>query len=695
MTRDARPVRRLLRTVGPAGPEDILYRATGPAAVGAAVISLNWHTLRVNEEFCRITGYAEHELLGMRFTDANIPPPDARAHEEGVDPSEPSRIAGRCPNLFDKAASTVATPVSIESSADDPEPVPPLRPGRRMTLTPPEWRKVEEAQLGPLCGTGAPVRYEKELLRKDGSRVPVEVLVHLVASEGRAPSCYYAFVTDLTERHRVEEELAASEARFSKLFENMLEGVAYCEMVFDAEGRPVDWVYLAVNAAFERLTGLTGVVGRRVTEILPDIRGDHPEVLERYGRVASTGRPDSFDVDFKPLQMWLNISAFSPARGRFVAVFEDVTERRRSEAALRDSEEKYRQLFEVESGAIVLVDAETMRFVDVNRSAEKLYGWTKGEFLTMTAPDLSAETAETAATLAQAARGDLQWIPLRFHRRKSGEIFPVEISAGTFTLRDRRIICAVSRDITERVKSSLALTDYQKRLRSMASEKLLSEERERRRIAVGLHDQIGQSLTLVCMRIEKLAETAGDPQAKDELRQVLETTREALRATRNLTFELSPQILYEFGLAPAVGALGRELQQRHGIRFSAECPTPLPPLGKDALILLYQTLRELLMNVVKHSRASACRTTFATCDDRLVISVEDDGMGFDVETARSQSGERRGFGLFSVQERLKELGGGMEIESRPSRGTLVTLWVPRAQDGLETRGEQHDPRPAG
>jgi PAS domain S-box-containing protein len=115
----------------------------------------------------------------------------------------------------------------------------------------------------------------------------------------------------------------------------MLEGFASCKMLFDDRGRPADWVYLAVNQAFERLTGLNNIVGKRVTEAIPGIKESQPELFEIYGRVASTGEPEKFEIYFKPLQMWLNIKAYSPAKENFVAIFEDITGRKRAEETLR------------------------------------------------------------------------------------------------------------------------------------------------------------------------------------------------------------------------------------------------------------------------------------------------------------------------------------------------------------------------
>ncbi|MEN6639471.1 MAG: diguanylate cyclase, partial [Smithella sp.] len=135
--------------------------------------------------------------------------------------------------------------------------------------------------------------------------------------------------------HKRTEALQESEKRYHSLFENMLEGFAYCKMIYDGEGHPADFIYLDVNAAFERLTGLGDVTGKKVTEAIPGVKESNPELLEIYGRVALTGNPERFEIDFKPLARLLSISVYSPEKGYFVAVFDDVTERKSYEEKLK------------------------------------------------------------------------------------------------------------------------------------------------------------------------------------------------------------------------------------------------------------------------------------------------------------------------------------------------------------------------
>jgi PAS domain S-box-containing protein len=144
---------------------------------------------------------------------------------------------------------------------------------------------------------------------------------------------FIAVKQNITARKRAEEALKESQLRYQSLFENMLNGYAYCRLLFD-QGR-ADFTYLEVNSAFETQTGLRNVVGKRVSDLIPGIQETNPEISETCGRVALTGKPERFETHLKPLGIWLSVAVYSHKAEHFVAIIEDILERKQAEEAMR------------------------------------------------------------------------------------------------------------------------------------------------------------------------------------------------------------------------------------------------------------------------------------------------------------------------------------------------------------------------
>ncbi len=188
-------------------------------------------------------------------------------------------------------------------------------------------------------------RFDTWHRRKDGSIFEVEVSGQHKRAEGEQ---VFAFLRDITDRKRAEEALRENEELYRSLFESMLNGFAYCKMLFE-ENRPRDFIYLAVNSSFEALTGLKNVVGKKVSEVIPGIGESDPELLKIYGRVALTGKPERVEIYVEALKMWFSLSVYSPEREYFVTVFDVITERKRTEEALKES---LARITEVQYGTI-------------------------------------------------------------------------------------------------------------------------------------------------------------------------------------------------------------------------------------------------------------------------------------------------------------------------------------------------------
>lgn len=174
----------------------------------------------------------------------------------------------------------------------------------------------------------------KRFIRKDGSIIDASLDARAVRGADGEVDLIVATVQDVTERKRAEVALRDSEGRYRSLFDNMINGFAYCHMIY-RDGVPQDFVYLAVNQSFERLTGLSDVVGKPVSEIIPGIREASPDLFEVYGRVAQSGKVETLETYVQPLSMWFSIAVYSPARDYFVAVFDVITERKQAEEQIR------------------------------------------------------------------------------------------------------------------------------------------------------------------------------------------------------------------------------------------------------------------------------------------------------------------------------------------------------------------------
>jgi len=223
----------------------------------------------------------------------------------------------------------------------------------------------------------------------------------------------------------------------------------------------------------------------------------------------------------------------------------------------------------------------------------------------------------------------------------------------------------------------MKLQGYQERLRSLAAELTLAEERERRRIATELHDGIGQTLVFARTRLAILRKAVSTPKSIAALDETSEAIREAIRDTRNVVFDLSARSMDEIGLGAAIEEwLKERIQGVYGLETELKDHCGEVPLQEDQRAILFRNVRELLLNVTKHAQANKVVVSLDCADEQLQVTVKDDGIGFDTDTGAQQESDSRGFGLFSIKERMADLGGSLDIMSSPGEGCKAILTVP-------------------
>jgi signal transduction histidine kinase len=234
----------------------------------------------------------------------------------------------------------------------------------------------------------------------------------------------------------------------------------------------------------------------------------------------------------------------------------------------------------------------------------------------------------------------------------------------------------ISTDITERKRAESEILERQKRFRLLASESSLAEEKERKRISMELHDRIGQPLLALKLMIGSLRESIDMPELTSFIDEMDILLGRTIEDTRSLTSELSPPILYILGFEAAIEWLVEQNEKRYAIDFEFQSDRRCRPLDTDLEVFLFQAVRELLTNVGKHAHASVVRVTISSDEESVRIRVEDDGVGFDVFTVDRFKDGDKGFGLFSIRERLFHLGGSVRMMSKSNRGTKITLIAP-------------------
>jgi PAS domain S-box-containing protein/putative nucleotidyltransferase with HDIG domain len=296
----------------------------------------------------------------------------------------------------------------------------------------PESRQACRAHFLKVFATGVRQTCEAKIRPPEGPPFFVALeSVALPGEDGPERHCRTT-ISDIRARRQAEEALRQSEKLFRCLFENMLNGFAYCKMLF-ADNQPQDFIYLEVNNAFAVLTGLKNVVGKKASEVIPGLRDSDPELFKIYGRVALTGKPEKFETYVEALKMWFSISVYSPAKEYFVAVFDVITERKQAEAALRESEGRFRAIFEQAAVGVALTETATGRFLKINQRFADIVGLAPEEmtvttFMAITHPD---DLPADLDNMEKLRKGLIRQFSLeKRYRRKDGSLVWVNLTVS-------------------------------------------------------------------------------------------------------------------------------------------------------------------------------------------------------------------------------------------------------------------------
>ncbi|MEJ2007622.1 MAG: PAS domain S-box protein [Acidobacteriota bacterium] len=481
---------------------------------------------------------------------------------------------------------------------------------------------------------------------------------------------------DITERRLTSEALLESEERYRQLFNQMNVGCALLEVICDKEGTPRDARFVDVNPSFESITGYPkeSVTEERVLAVFPQI---HAYWVERLGQVALTGESIHFEGYSDVFKKYFDVTAFRPRPRHFAIVFADITERKEAEQRLEEAERKYHSIFENAMEGIFQV-REDGSLLTANPAMARILGYgTTRQFM--------EEVRNLEQRLYIEPRHPSGFIPLlrqqgaisEFEaqmRRKDGTLIWVMGSAYGVRDDNGKVLYyeGTLRDVTEHKKAEEVL-------RRLSSQLLHAQDDERRRIARELHDSTGQYLSALSMNLSWMAQPtlALDAQVRAVVRESIDLVKRALSEIRNFSYLLHPPVLDEYGLCAALRWYVHGFSQRSGINVELDVPLDLPRLPRQVETALFRVVQECLTNVHRHSGSTRAKILLYQKAGSLLLEVSDKGHGISAggDGHQAADGERIGVGIAGIRERVRELGGRLEIDSG-ARGTVVRVSLP-------------------
>ena len=560
---------------------------------------------------------------------------------------------------------------------------------------------VEEASILARLRNGELIdHYETVRRHKDGRLIDVALTVSPVRDANGTIIGASKIVRDITEHKLTKRTIAEVQKLLSLLVASSDDAI----ISKDLSGTITSW-----NRGAERMFGYTAeeMIGSSILKIIPSER--HSEETAILSKLRRGERVDHYETvrckkDGRLFDISITVSPLTDEAGNIIGaskIARDISEQKRAQRALHESEERWRVTLESIGDAVVATDASAMvTFVNqvaaeiCGRSVEEIIGRPLAEVFHI----LNEDTRHAVDSPVDRVIREGHVVGLANHTivlRPDGTEVPIDDSASPMRDRDDRLIgvVLVFRDISERKRSetqlqrwnaeleyrvrerTAELVNSQERLRALAAQLNLTEQRERRRLAADLHDYLAQLLALVRIKLGQVLQRLPNhlPEGRTWLTEIDNLLQQCLQYARTLMAQLSPSVLQDLGLVPAIHWLAEQMAQQ-GLTVNVQVLTDeLPSFSEHQSDLLFQALRELLTNVVKHAGVSTASVTIHKQGrDTGLLTVRDSGVGFDINAVHYEpSGEH--FGLFSIQERMEAMSGWCRIDSVVGKGTTVEL----------------------
>lgn len=378
-----------------------------------------------------------------------------------------------------------------------------------------------------------------------------------------------------------------------------------------------------------------------------------------------------------------------------VLSLKDVTKQKIAEANIRKSEEDYRLLFELNVVGIVRriynPETDTYVFLNCNDAYKRILGYSPQDEMTYPSIEEVVHNKRDWNKYMKSLLRDKKVFNYRVRiKQKNGRSIWILInsSAREYKEKGKMLIEGIIIDITEQKRTEEKLLSAQKKLRALASEILISDERLRQNFAAILHDSVVQTLGVAKLHSHFLEQyiSHGGIEYLTELQSMIS---QSITQSRTIMSQLSPPVLNELGLFPALESLAEQIKSQYKIPIKVELSKKCPPVTREIEVFLFQATQELLTNIVKHAMATESKIRISARGKNVQIEVIDNGRGFD-RNKMYNTDSSGGYGLFSIRERLIHLGGCLRIQSRSDKGSRVVVSCPTGGGNYTFEGQQEN-----
>ena len=514
---------------------------------------------------------------------------------------------------------------------------------------------------------------EVTIERIDG--VKRQVLAHPspIFNEAGKLSGAVNIIIDITERKAAEEK-ADREKNLSDAIINSLPGVFY---LYNKEGKFLRW-----NKNFEIISGYTS---EEISSMHPLDFFDNDEkelVQQRIGEVFITGMSDVeanlYTKNKEKIPFYFNgYTANFEGEECLIGMGIDITKRKIAEQGIKESEEKYRYLFNNNPALIFIWCLEDLSIMELNQTALEEYGYNRDEIFKLTVLDLrpAEDYQKIREFAANLLNNNVPQVRATWrHIKKNGELMMMDITSHRITYNHKPAVLSIAENVTQKLLTEEQLKKSYEDIRLLNTHLQTIREEERAGIAREIHDELGQQLTALKMDVSWINKKihTDNAELQERISGMLLLIDQTVKIVRRIASDLRPGILDDLGLIAALEWQLGEFEKRMGIKTTFHSQIHNLDLEKKITIGLFRVYQEALTNIARHSEATSIEVIVDQVDDTLCLTIRDNGKGFEAEQIKFKNT----LGLLGMTERVRMLNGELNIESNPGKGTSVIIKVP-------------------